>query len=137
MEKFEKNFCSICDHTASELKLYYSELSQSNVNDKKQITANHYGFLGKLLNVIKSIDALTSEISAAMLDADRRNDIQHTQKLSTLFDICIEHRKNLEDYFTASEAAIKQENPSVLSTLKNHTDILIRKTINLKDIFHV
>lgn len=137
MEELKKEFYSICDNTVLDLNTYYSEIVNTSSKDTKARTAEHYTFLGKLLNAVKATDDLTSKISAAIIEADRLNDIALTRKLSALFDVCLEHRKNLEDYFSASEAVLKQEDSSLSPALRNRTDNLMRRTMKLKELSQI
>ena len=134
MEDLKDKLIKTCDSTVSALNTYYEVITNSGIKDKKASTAKHYNFLSQFLGVVKENDTLINELSNAIVQADINNDTSSVQKLSDLFDICTQHRKNLEDYFTASESALKQNVQSMHASLRNSTYLLIRKTTKLKDL---
>ena len=130
---FIEKFTNICANTNPRLERYFSELNSQSNNEIKSLSANHYAFLTGMLDLIKNIDALSADISVAMIAADACNDTEKIRELNKLFEICGYYKRNVEEYFNSTQNILKQDDPNAISSLKQKTDELIRKTLMLKN----
>ena len=128
--KLENALLRHCDTAADLLDSYRKELDSKARGDKKAVTSEHYTFLCGIADISKQLDGVLLEISAELKEAETNNDAQRAKSFTPLFQRGMLLKTTLDDFFSYSENALKDED--VLAELKRLTDTTLRKIINIK-----
>lgn len=130
-QNYKNEFSRICDGAVKCAENGYSLFSSPSSDFSKQVVL-YYSFSCSLMNSIQEIDSLMLKLSADIQAEDMADRHQQVAVLHRLFEHCAIHRKNIEDFLSSTELA-KSNEGSFWSVLRSQTDILMRKTLILKN----
>ena len=130
-KSYKSEFSTICDSTVKCAENGFSLFSSPASDFSKQVV-HYYSFCCSLMNSVQATDSLMIKLSADIQAEDMANRHQQVAALHSLFEHCSIHRKNIEEFLSTTELA-KSQQEAFWSVLKSQTDILMRKTLILKD----
>ena len=122
----------LCENISILTAEYLNSLRTHPFDDTKSLISCHYTFEAKLLKYVSELDGMTLSISLGISESDKRNDLYAITIQERYFDVCIEYRKTIEEFFSEAEILIKNKPDDLKQQLQRRTDLLLRKTVSVK-----
>ena len=124
----------ICNDAISKLSAYKGSLDKEERREKKAISSTHYIFLSDMIPLSKLLDDTIILITNELKTAEGKNDIESIRIFTDLFEKGTVLKGLIDGYFSLSEDALNQD--GYLTSLKNLTELTLRKIINFKNTQH-
>ena len=130
----KKAMLGICNDAISKLSAYKGSLDKEERREKKAISSTHYIFLSDMIPLSKLLDNTIILITNELKTAEGKNDIESIRIFTDLFEKGTVLKGLIDGYFSLSEDALNQD--GCLTSLKNLTELTLRKIINFKNTQH-
>lgn len=130
----EKAMLGIYNDAISKLSAYKGSLDKEERREKKAISSTHYIFLSDMIPLSKLLDDTIILITNELKSAEGKNDIESIRIFTDLFEKGTVLKGLIDGYFSLSEDALNQD--GYLISLKNLTELTLRKIINFKNTQH-
>ena len=127
MKELKNDLYLLCESVYAITAEHLNDIS-TKTYDEKAVIAKHYSYSSRLLKCTSDLDNITLRASSKISEHDHPNQIESLAHAGAFFDLCIEYRKIIENYFSECEATIKSKPTNIQQKLRYHTDCFFRKT---------
>ena len=132
MKELKNDLYLLCESVYAITAEHLDDIS-TQTYDEKAVIAKHYSCSSRLLKCTSDLDNITLRASSKISDHDHPDQLESLAQAGAFFDLCIEYRKTIENYFSECEATIKSKPANIQQQLRYHTDCFFRKTFSIKE----